>query len=208
MNITATLEKTRYDVFRWRSQQLSITGKIILALSMAVITGLLAQLRIYLPWSPVPITAQTFAVLLAGVLLGKWWGGISLAVYTGLGAAGVPWFNGWNAGLSHLVGPTGGYLIGFVLAAFFLGYFSDKYVKSRGFLSMLGLMSLANFVFIYIPGAIQLGLWLKLVENSAVTATAIISMGVLPFIAGDIAKIILAASVAKVITPKLDFKRM
>jgi len=119
MEIAARIDRTKYDVFRWR-YELGISKKIALALGLACLTGLVAQIRIVFPWSPVPVTGQTFAVLLAGVLLGRWWGGISLAIYAGLGAAGVPWFTGWGSGLGYLGGPTGGYIIGFMLAALFL----------------------------------------------------------------------------------------
>ncbi|GAI03420.1 unnamed protein product, partial [marine sediment metagenome] len=111
MEIAARIDRTKYDVFRWR-YELSIPKKLTLALGLACLTGLVAQIRIMLPWSPVPVTGQTLAVLLAGVLLGRWWGGISLAIYAGLGIAGVPWFAGWGSGLGYLAGPTGGYIIG------------------------------------------------------------------------------------------------
>ena len=65
--------KARYSAFKWRAE-LAIAQKIVLALCMAGLTGILAQTRVYLPWTPVPITGQTFAVLMAGVLLGKNWG--------------------------------------------------------------------------------------------------------------------------------------
>lgn len=200
MAIAARIDQTKYDVFRWR-YELSIPKKLGLALGMAVLTGLLAQVRIVLPWSPVPVTGQTFAVLLAGVLLGRWWGGTSLAIYAGLGAAGVPWFAGWASGL----GATGGYLIGFILAALFLGHFTDKYVRSRSFFSMLGLMLVANFVLIYIPGLLWLGLWLKVVAGTPATFVALLGMGALPFILGDITKAVAAAAIARGVTPKLAY---
>ncbi len=200
----ARINQTKYDIFRWRCE-LSIPKKMALALGMAVLTGLLAQLRIQLPWSPVPVTGQTFAVLLAGVLMGKWWGGISLAIYGGLGIAGVPWFTGWGSGLAHLVGPTGGYIIGFILAALFLGYFTDKYVRSRSFLSMLGLMLFASLVIIYVPGLIWLGFWLNLVKGSPVSFGSLLTMGAIPFIAGDVTKAVLAAAIARGITPKMAY---
>ncbi len=201
MAIAARINQTKYDVFRWR-YELSIPKKLALAVGIACLTGLVAQVRFPLPWSPIPITGQTFAVLLAGVILGRWWGGISLAMYAGLGAAGVPWFTGWGSGLGYLAGPTGGYIIGFILAALFLGHFTDKYIRSRSFLSMLGLMLFANFILIYAPGLLQLGLWLNLVKAEPVTFTALLMMGAIPFIAGDIAKAVLAAAVARGITPK------
>lgn len=204
MEIAARISRTKYDVFRWRCE-LSIPKKLILALGLACLTGLIAQIRIMLPWSPVPVTGQTFAVLLAGVLLGKRWGGISLAIYAGLGAVGVPWFTGWGSGLSYLGGPTGGYIIGFILAALFLGYFTDTYVRSRSFLSMLALMLLANFILIYGPGLLHLGLWLSLVKGEPVAFTTLLSMGALPFIAGDVTKAVIAAAIARGVTPKLAY---
>lgn len=201
MEIAARIDRTKYDVFQWR-YELSIPKKLALALGSACLTGLVAQIRVVLPWSPVPVTGQTFAVLLAGVLLGRRWGGISLAMYTGLGAAGVPWFAGLNSGLGYLAGPTGGYIIGFILAAFFLGYFTDTYIRSRSFLSMLALMLFANFILIYVPGLLQLGLWLNLVKGEPVAFTTLLSLGALPFIAGDITKAVMAAAIARGITPK------
>ena len=199
--IAARINQTKYDVFLWRCE-LSIPKKLALAAGMAVLIGLLAQVRFPLPWSPVPITGQTFGVLLAGVLMGSVWGGISLALYAGLGVAGVPWFTGWSGGLSHLAGPTGGYIIGFIFAALFLGYFTDKYVRSRSFVSMLGLMLFANFILVYVPGLLQLGLWLNLVGGKAVTLPALLTMGAIPFIAGDVTKAVLAAAIARGVTPK------
>jgi len=201
MEIAATIDRTKYDVFRWR-YELSIPKKLALAGGIACLTGLLAQVRFLLPWSPVPITGQTFAVLLAGVLLGRWWGGISLAVYGGLGAAGLPWFSGWSGGVGYLAGPTGGYIIGFILAALFLGHFTDKYIRSRSFLSMLALMLFANFVLIYVPGLIQLGLWVNLMGGEAVTLATLLGMGAVPFIAGDVTKAVMAAAIARGVTPK------
>ena len=200
MAIAARLNQTKYDVFRWRCE-LSIPRKLTLALGMAVLTGLLAQARIQLPWSPVPVTGQTFAVLLAGVLLGRHWAGASLAIYAALGFAGVPWFSGWASGL----GATGGYIFGFILAALFLGHFTDKYIRSRSFLSMLGLMLFANFILIYVPGLLQLGLWLNLVKGEPATLTSLLAMGAIPFIAGDITKAVLAAAIARGVTPKLAY---
>jgi biotin transport system substrate-specific component len=202
MEMVAAISKARYDIFRWR-YQLSIPWKLVLALGVAGLTGLLAQVRIPIPLGPVPIIGQTFAVLLAGVVLGRWWGGASIAIYAGLGALGVPWFAGWSSGL----GATGGYLVGFILATLFLGYFTDKYVRARGFFSMLGLMLVANFVLIYIPGLIWLGLWLNLVSGSQASVAAIIAMGAAPFVVGDIIKAAAAAATAKVITPKSAYDR-
>jgi len=191
----------RYSAYRWR-YELSLTKKIALSLGMACVTGLLAQIRMPLPWTPVPITGQTLAVLLAGVLLGRWWGGISLAIYAGLGTVGVPWFNGWSGGVGHLVGPTGGYIIGFILAALFVGHFTDKYIRARTFLPMLGLMLFAGFILVYIPGLVQLYFWLSLAKGQAVSLYQLLGMGFFPFIAGDVIKALVVAGIAWGVTPK------
>jgi len=204
MAIAARINQYKYDVFRLR-YELSVSKKLALAVGIACLTGLLAQMRVLLPWSPVPVTGQTFAVLLAGVLLGRWWGGISLAIYAGLGAAGLPWFSGWSGGVGYLAGPTGGYIIGFILAALFLGYFTDTFIRSRSFFSMLALMLFANFVLIYVPGLLQLGLWVNLVGGEPVTLATLLGMGAVPFIAGDVTKAVVAAAIARGVTPKLAY---
>jgi biotin transport system substrate-specific component len=197
MAIVTQLNQTKYEAFRWR-HNLSTPMKLALSVGIAVVIGLLAQIRITLPGNPIPITGQTFAVLIAGVLLGRLWGGISLAIYAALGWAGVPWFSGWTHGL----GATGGYVIGFAMAALFLGYFTDKYIRSRSFFVMFGLMLFANFILIYIPGLLWLGLWLNLVLHKTVTIGAVLATGAVPFIFGDILKAAAAAGITRGITPK------
>jgi biotin transport system substrate-specific component len=204
VTITAAINRAKLDAFRWR-YELSIPKKLALAFGVAALTGLLAQARFYLPWSPVPLTGQTFGALLAGVLLGTWWGGVSMTLYIGLGAAGIPWFQGWNGGLAYLAGPTGGYIIGFILAALFLGYFTDKYVRARSFTVMLGLMLFASFVLIYGPGLLQLNLWLVNVKGEPATFGQLLAMGALPFLAGDASKAVIAAFIARGITPKVSY---
>ena len=194
----------RYSLFKWRSET-SHANKLVMAFFMACITGLMAQIIIPLPWTPVPITAQTFAVLLAGILLGRYWGGLSMIIYLIMGVAGVPWFAGSAGGLGTIIGANGGFLIGFVLAALFIGYFADKYVKARSFMPMLGILMFASFFLIYVPGLVQLSAWLYLVNGSAPGIWSLLAMGVLPFIVGDIIKIGGAAAIAKAITPKEPF---
>lgn len=191
----------RSEAYHWRNE-LGVIKKLGLALGMAIVVGLMAQVRLQLPWTPVPITGQTMAVLLAGILLGRWWGGISLVIYAGLGIAGVPWFNGWTGGITHLVGPTGGYIIGFILAALFLGHFTDKYIRTRKFIPMFGLMLFASFILIYVTGIIQLHLWLNIVMGKATSLLQVLNMGLVPFIAGDFIKAIAAAGIATAILPK------
>jgi biotin transport system substrate-specific component len=188
----------RYNFFKWR-YELNLAYKIILALSFACLTGLLAQYRFYLPFSPVPITGQTFAVILAGVVLGKW-GGISQGLYVGIGALGMPWFAGMTGGITYLAGPTGGYLLGFILASFFLGYCVDNYVRSRKLINIFALMVFANIVIIYIPGLIYLNIFM-----GGIGIEKLLIIGLIPFIIGDIFKIIAASLIAYGITPKQTF---
>jgi biotin transport system substrate-specific component len=196
--------RIRHSMFKWRSET-TLINKIILATLMACFTGLMAQIILPLPWTPVPITGQTMAVLLAGILLGRYWGGISMAMYIGIGLVGVPWFAGLTGGYGALIGATGGYLIGFILAALFLGYFAENYVKTRKFLPMLGLMIFANFVLIYIPGLLQLGIWIELVKGNFPGIWNLLLLGLIPFLAGDIIKIGAAAAVAKLVSPKKPY---
>jgi len=196
-------QMTRYSAYRWRDE-LSLIKKIALVIGMAAITGLAAQVRVPLPWTPVPITGQTLAALLAGVLLGRWYGGLSMAIYAGLGAAGLVWFSGWSGGIGHLAGPTGGYIIGFILAALFLGYVSNKYPRARSLPAMLGLMLFADFVLIYGPGLLQLHLWLNLVRGQTTSFYQVLSMGLFPFVAGDLIKVIIAAGIAWLVIPSPD----
>lgn len=186
----------RYSLFRWRCEA-SLIYKIALAFGMACFTGISAQIVIPLPWTPVPITGQTFAVLLSGVLLGGWYGGLSQIFYLGAGAAGIPWFHGGKGGMAIISGPTGGYIVGFVLAAFFLGYFIDRFVKVRGFFPMFALMLFANFVLIHLPGLVQLSL-----ITGVRDIYKLLTMGTLPFLAGDLTKVIAAALLTKTIIPK------
>ena len=196
--------RKRHSMFKWRSET-SFINKIILASIMACITGIMAQIVLPLPWTPVPITAQTFAVLIAGILLGRYWGGLSMVIYLLIGFAGVPWFTGMTGGVGVITGATGGFLIGFILTALFLGYFSDNYINARGFKSMLFLLLVSNFAFIYIPGLIGLGVWLYVVNGTIPGIWTLIAMGLLPFLIGDMIKIVGAASLAKAVTPKESF---
>ena len=185
-----------------QAREVSVAKKIILAFGMAALTGILAQVKLFLPWTPVPVTCQTFAVLLAGILLGRYWGGASQIIYVALGAAGIPWFNGATGGFSAIMGPTGGYLLGFILAALFVGHVTDKYALLKGFYQMLGIMVFANFVLIYVPGIIQLNIWIHLFKGGSSDIAQLLYAGVIPFIAGDLVKIVSAALIAKAVIPK------
>jgi biotin transport system substrate-specific component len=173
-----------------------------LAIFFALFTGILAQIRIFIPGLPVPVTGQVFGVFIAAIILGTW-GGISQIMYFGLGMAGIPWFAGFNGGLSYIMGPTGGYILGFIFAAFFIGYVIDRSVKFRRLSPMLFLMLFATFVLIYIPGLIHFYIW----SNGVFGLGELFVMCVLPFIAADVLKAIIAAFIATSITPKRAYGR-
>ena len=180
--------RIRYELFR-RRDELNVTCRLALSVLFAFLTGLSAMVRVYLPWSPVPVTAQTFVVLMSGVLLGRRYGAISQAIYAGAGLACLSIFgNSWFAGDILF---TGGYVLGFAIAALFLGHFADKRTSPIKLTQMLGLMLFADFVIIYGLGVLQLAFVIGTFDLSKLLA-----VGVLPYLPGDITKVFLAASAA------------
>lgn len=192
---------TRKNVFE-RFQEASTATKVLMSLLMACLTGIMAQIIIPLPWTPVPITAQTFAVLCSGLFLGKKYGCLSQILYIVLGVAFIPWFGGMTGGLDVFLGSTGGFLIGFVIASYFIGLITEKYADARNFTKMAAVIGIANFALIYIPGLAGLALWFYLTQGTALGIVDLLMMGLVPFIAGDIVKILGAASVSKAFLPK------
>ena len=192
LGVSQSLDQWRVASFRWRTE-LALPAKVGLALIMAGLTGLAAQVRVPLPLTPVPATGQVFAVLLSGILLGGAWGGLSQALYVGLGAAGLPWFSGWAGGLP--LGPTVGYLIGFIPAAVAVGWASERFVWTRHFVPQIAVM-LIGVAIIYAFGAVGF----SLITGADFGAT--MRLAVLPFVPGDLAKAVAAAAVARALLPK------
>jgi biotin transport system substrate-specific component len=185
----------RYDAFQWRNE-LSVTKKVALALGMACVTGLLAQVRIPLGFTPVPITGQNLGVLASGVMLGPWFGALSMLLYLAIGACGVPWFQGGEGGMQYLVhSPTLGYLFAFVVVAFLIGRLTEKHLSLRGFWGQLWLMS-TGMIIILALGASYLALTLHTTFNETMVK------GVLPFLVGDMLKAALIAGAATAVLPK------
>src|SRR5208283_933232 len=180
MELAQHFDRARTEVLRHRDG-LTMAQKIAFALGMAVITGILAQIKVYLPFTPIPLTLQTFAVLLSGIILGRWWGGVSMAIYAIGGIFGIPWFAGAATGF----GATFGYLVGFIMASLAIGYFVDTYAWTRRFSGMLLIIGVISMALIYVPGTIWLGMWLAL-AGKGVALPALLGMGVAPFIIGDI----------------------
>lgn len=191
----------RKSIFQ-RIRESSIVAKILMSFLMACFTGLMAQIIIPLPWTPVPITAQTFAVLCSGLILGKRYGCLSQILYVALGATCVPWFASMSGGIDVLLGSNCGYFIGFILASYFIGTITDKYADARNFTKMAAVIGVANFAIIYIPGLAGLALWAYMSQGAMLSISELLIMGFIPFIVGDIVKILGAASVSKVFLPK------
>ncbi len=168
----------------------SIYSKIVKSLAFAGLIGLLAQVKFYLPWTPVPITGSTVGVVLTGIFLGQW-ALLSVGTYILLGAFGLPWFAGWNGGFAAILGPTGGYLLGFILAAWFIGKVYENIEYKKRFAYIL----FAHVFLVYIPGILGLVLWYKFTHNSMPGVWKTTIMGVLPFIPGDALKSAILACV-------------
>ena len=143
-----------------------------------------AQIAIPLPFTPVPLTGQTFAVLLVGAALGSRRGAAALGLYTIEGALGLPFF---AAGKSGLSGPTIGYLIGFIVAAYVIGLLAERGLDRSLRTSILPF--LLGTVIIYLFGATWLAVSLGMTPQQAFAA------GVLPFLVGDAIKLLLAGLV-------------
>ncbi len=116
---------------------LDLVRQVGLAIGFSLLTALAAQ--VVIPIGPIPITGQTFAVLLTGALLGSRLGAMAMIAYLIEGASGLPFFQGGHGGLLHLMGPTGGYLIAFPAAAFITGAFAE-HGWDRRFPERLGLV--------------------------------------------------------------------
>ncbi len=183
----------------WRSNAGAIT-MLFLSLMMSCFTGIMAQVVVYLPWTPVPVTGQTLAVLLAGIVLGRW-GAMSQLLYIFIGLAGVPWFAGAQGGSGVAAGPTLGYLVGFVVSAYLVGSLVDRYSVMRKFVPLTLIMIGANFLAILGLGALYLSLWLATTIGQTPSLERVLIMGVIPFIPGAIIKTALAAAIGKAIVP-------
>jgi len=153
---------------------------------------------IVIPLPPVPITLQTLFLGLAGLLLGARLGALSQILYLLLGVIGLPVFAGGKAGIGVLIGPTGGYLIGFVAAAYAIGTLAS--LKNRPGFFWLCVCLTGGAAIIYTLGVLQLALVARLTPLKALT------VGVLPFLPGDVIKIVLAALITLKLRDRLGEK--
>jgi biotin transport system substrate-specific component len=165
----------------------SMVASAVLVVGFALLTAAAAQVVIPLGFTPVPITGQTFAVLLAGAALGSTYGAASQLLYVALGAVGLPFYAEGAGGWHVVSGATGGYLVGFVVAAWVVGYLAER-KQDRNVLAAASTF-LSGSVLIYAIGVP----WLYFAVDSIDSGDQAISAGLLPFIPGDVVKIILAA---------------
>jgi len=179
-----------------KKSTMSLRGMIYASLFGAATA---AGAYIIIPLPPVPITLQTLFAGLAGALLGARLGALSQVIYLLIGIIGLPVFAGGKAGLGVLFGPTGGYLIGFVAGAWVIGALVNL-KKNPGFGWTVSAL-IAGTAVIYFFGIAQLSLVAKISVNKA------ISVGVLPFLIGDVVKILAAAYVVKRVRPMLKIQR-
>ena len=157
----------------------------MLAFALAAAFG--AYVAVPLPWTPVPMTLQPLFVILAGAVLGPLAGAGAMAAYVGAGALGAPVFSFGGAGLPWLLGPTGGYLLAMPAAAYVVGAAAGR---SAGWIRLLGALAL-GIATIYVGGVTQLALL------SGQEVGSLLALGVVPFLAGDLTKILAAALLAR-----------
>lgn len=161
------------------------TRSALLVVGFSLLTAAAAQVVVPLPWTPVPLTGQTFAVLLTGALLGPRLGALAMLAYLMEGAAGLPFFRGGAGGVTHFSGATAGYLLAFPAAAYVTGYLAER-GWDRRFLSAAAAMALGSLVILAGGWA-----WLMVLTGDAATA---FRLGVGWFVVGDVVKIALAAA--------------
>lgn len=166
------------------------TKQMVLIALMTAVTCVLGPLSIPLPFSPVPISLTNFAIFLAIFILGMKNGTISFIIYLLLGAAGVPVFSSFRGGLQVLAGPTGGYLIGFIFLALIMGFALDHFDRKL-VPTIIGMI--IGMAVCYAFGTVWLAKLLSLSFKEG------LMMGVIPYLPGDAAKIIIAA----IVGPKL-----
>ncbi len=161
---------------------------------MASLLCILGPLSIPLPFSPVPLSLTNLAVFITIYVLGMKKGTVSYLIYLLLGAAGLPIFSGFTGGLGKLLGPTGGYLFGFVFMAFICGYFIDRWFQ-KWYLCLVGLL-------IGTAGCNLLGtLWLA--YQNSMSLPAALMVGVIPFILNDLMKIAISLILGPVLRKAL-----
>lgn len=156
------------------------TKKMILYALFAALTAVLSQIAVPLPFTPVPVNLATLSVLLAGGILGAKGGAVSQTVYVLIGAVGVPVFSNFTGGFAKLAGPTGGYIAGYIAAAWLVGFLTSKRKKN---LPNLILSMAAGILLCYMLGTA----WFMILTKNTLLQS--LTLCVIPFLIGDALKI-------------------
>jgi len=169
----------------------AIPSSIVRAAGVAtfvILTAVSAKVKIPLPFTPVPITLQVFFVLLSGSVLGSNLGALSQGIYVFLGLIGLPIWTGEGSGWQYLFGSTGGYLVGFIAAAYVVGMLTTKKDLNitNSLFSFIGYGT--GVILIYALGCLWLAIWANLFSGLSWNVTTILKKGALPFIAVDTLK--------------------
>jgi len=167
----------------------AITLDVALVASGVLLMTIASQISI--PWFPVPLTGGTFGALLIGGLFGLRRAFLSLTAYLALGILGLGVFAEWSGGWDYFTGSTGGYLVGYLVAALIVGWFADR-GASEDITKMIGVMLIAN-ASIYLFGASWLAFWTPPGATEALGWEAAYELGIQPFVPGDIVKLFFAA---------------
>ncbi|WP_457636572.1 biotin transporter BioY [Oceanithermus sp.] len=165
--------------------------RVFLTASGAALIAALAQVSLRLPFTPVPVTGQTLGVFLVGAALGSAMGFRSVFLYLLAGAMGLPVFAGGGSGVAWLLGPSGGYLLAFPLAAWLVGYLVERYSADRRPVLALLTMLVAS-VLVYAGGLTWLKVYLAALGQASDLQT-LLKLGFYPFVAGDLLKVVLAS---------------
>lgn len=181
------------------------TAKLCAAALGSALIAVCSWITVPLPSLPIaaPFTMQTFAVFLVSAMLGPFWGELSVLVYIGLGCVGVPVFAGFNSGVGVFAGPTGGYILGFVLTALCTGAICQRF--GRKYFVCLGAMA-AGLVLCYAVGTV----WFALVYSKGSAAAGFVSAltyCVVPYILPDVLKAALASLICLKVFPRLGFMK-
>lgn len=183
-----TLIKKYNDARVYLINDAGIVQKMALSILFAIILAVASQIKIFLSFTPVPINLGTFAVCMAGMTLGGFWGFVSVAIYMLAAAVGLPVIAG-----SSLIGATTGYIIGFAICAFALGKWTERgNIKKDSFVKTSAVLFIFQIAIIHICGMIGLYIWsVYSPDIQPYTLTEVIMKGTVPFLFGDSIKAII-----------------
>lgn len=169
--------------------------KLVTCSLFTAMTAILAQISIPIPFSPVPINMATITVLMCGIILGKNYGALCQIVYVLLGLIGLPVFSNLTGGIGKILGPTGGYLIGYIFTAYIVGLISSHSTKKI-------IYALSMIAGIFVCYAFGTAWFMYLTKNPLYTS---LTMCVLPFLIGDALKILIVTLLCNTLKKHKEF---